>query len=77
MSEYVINVRNEKEPEKELDKLLIPHEIYDLTINIVLCNSTTMPMLLRVCPGCNQYMTIHNNNIGCLSTVDVYTTPCI
>jgi hypothetical protein len=33
MSEYVINVRNEKEPEKELDKLLIPHEIYNLTIN--------------------------------------------
>ena len=33
MSQYVINTRNEKEPEKELDKLLIPYEIYDLTIN--------------------------------------------
>ena len=33
MSKFVINVRDFKEPTKELDKLLIPHEIYDMTLN--------------------------------------------
>ena len=30
---YIVNVRNAEETEKELDTLLIPNEIYDLTIN--------------------------------------------
>ena len=33
MSKFVINVRDFKDPNKELDKLLIPHEIYDMTLN--------------------------------------------
>ena len=33
MSKFVINVRDSKNTEEELDKLLIPHVIYDLTIN--------------------------------------------
>ena len=30
---YIVNVRNAEETDKELDTLLIPNEIYDLTIN--------------------------------------------
>ena len=30
---HIVNVRNAEEVDKELDNLLIPNEIYDLTIN--------------------------------------------
>lgn len=30
---YIVNIRNAEETDKELDILLIPNEIYDLTIN--------------------------------------------
>lgn len=33
MSNFIVNVRNVVDTEKELDDLLIPNEIYDLTIN--------------------------------------------